>query len=116
MGLYEIDGVRVKNTPDSLRWEPPRFLGFDGDGAPSYAPNWTARLGFARTSIVQLQHWHAAMDGASHTIRLPHPITGRFTDFSGVYVRLPESTFSSRDTKNVSATGVDIAITGITLS
>lgn len=113
---WEIDDVRVKNFPDSVRWEAPRFLGYGGEGAPSYAPNWKLHLGFARTSVVQLQHWYAAMDGETHTLRAPHPITGRFTDFTDVYIRLPESNFNTRDSNNVAAAGVDIIVTNISLS
>lgn len=107
----ELDGIAVKNTPDSLRWEPPRFLGEDGEGVPTYGPYWRCHLAFSRTSRVQLQHWYDAMDGETHTIRLPHPITGRYTTFTGVYVRHPESMLNTRDLSQPAAAGVDFTIT-----
>ena len=116
MGYFEIDGVPVKNTPDNIQWEPPTFLGEDGDGAPSYAPYWSCRLSFSLTSIVQLQHWSDAMDGDTHTIRLPHPISGVWTDFTSVYIRYPSVNLSTRDLNRVSGAGVDLMLTHISVT
>lgn len=114
--MIELDGVRVMNTPDTIRWEPPVFLGHDGDGAPSYGPYWKCHLGFGRTTVIQLQHWNDAMDGETHTVRLPHPITGQHTEFTGVYVQLPEANFNSTDVNRISAAGVDFTITHLDVS
>lgn len=116
MEQIELDGRAVKNTPTSVRWRPPNFLGGDGDGAPSYAPFWTVEIGFARTSRIQLQHWYEAMDGDTHTIRLAHPVTGVWTDFTSVYVRLPEVQMTTIDARRPSASGVDFVITHVSVS
>lgn len=116
MSRCELDGVVVKNTPDSIRWEPPTLLGINGTGEPVYAPYWSATISFARTSVVQLQHWYDAMDGDTHTVRLPHPITGRWTEFSSVYIRLPGENLNTRDVARPSSAGVDFRITRVSVS
>jgi len=80
--LYvELDGGISRMQPQSVNWEPPDALGTDGLGAPVYGPYWTCNLGFSYLTLAEFDLWHDAVDGAIHTVRLPHPITGAMADF-----------------------------------
>jgi len=112
----ELDGRRVRVAPQDYSWEPPSFLGDDGDGAPSYAPFWSFRLSFSLTQRAQLEQWYDAMDGDTHTVRLPHPITQQWTDFADVFIRLPALTGTIIDPNRPAATGIDFMVTRVDIS
>lgn len=111
--------------PQSVNWQPPSTLGNDGLGAPVYGPYWSCSLGFSYLTLAEYDHWHDAVDGDTHTVRLPHPITGRMTSFTAyvahVTPRLRTDVRTARragetdvdETCRAATTGADITLTRI---
>jgi len=108
--LYiELDGGITRMQPQSINWEPPAGMGNDGQGAPVYGPYWSCSLGFSYLTLTEYDRWHAAVDGDAHTVTLPHPITGRMTDFTSVYVAhvTPRLVTNVQNARRAGETGVD---------
>ena len=120
--LYiELDGATggiTRMQPQSINWQPPSGLGNDGQGAPVYGPYWSCSLGFSYLTLVEYDRWHSAVDGATHTVRLPHPITGAMTDFTSVYVShvTPRLRVDVHGVCRAGTTGADIMLTRITVT
>ena len=113
--LYvELDGGIDRMQPQDNNWEPPSYMGDDGLGAPVYGPFWACKLAFSYLTLTQFNRWFAAVDGAMHTVRLPHPVTGAMTDFT-CYVHYVVSRMRT-DVNGIctgAVTGADITLTRI---
>ena len=117
MLFIELDGGTTKMQPQSINWDPPSGLGQDGQGAPVYGPYWTCSLGFSHLTTAEFDRWHDAVDGATHTLTLPHPITGEMTDFTA-YVSMvtPRMKRNVQGICTAAVAGADITLTRIAVS
>ncbi|MBU0846599.1 hypothetical protein KKH23_05365 [Patescibacteria group bacterium] len=116
--LYiELDGGITRMQPQSINWEPPSGLGNDGQGAPVYGPYWSCSLGFSYLTLVEYERWHDAVDGAMHTVRLPHPTTGAMTNYTA-YVAFvtPRLRTDVSGVCRAGTTGADIGLSRITVT
>jgi len=113
--IIELDGGIVRMQPDTINWTPPRELGLDSQGAPVYAPYWQCTLGFSRLTKVEFDRWFNAVDGTTHTVRMPHPITGEMTDFT-CYVWHVAPRLNTRNKCIAAVSGADIQLTRITVT
>jgi len=113
--LYiELDGGISRMQPQSVNWEPPGNMGQDGLGAPVYGPYWTCNLGFSYLTKDEFDQWFHAVDGATHTVRLPHPTTGAMTDYT-CYIQhvTPRMRTDVNGICTGAVTGADITLTRI---
>ena len=116
--LYiELDGGITRMQPQSINWEPPSGLGSDGQGAPVYGPYWSCNLGFSYLTLVEYDRWHDAVDGDTHTVRLPHPTTGAMTNYTAYVAHVtPRQAINVQGVCRAATTGADIQITRITVT
>jgi len=116
--LYiELDGGITRMQPQSVNWEPPSGMGNDGQGAPVYGPYWSCNLGFSYLTLTEYERWHDAVDGDTHTVRLPHPTTGVMTNYTA-YVAFvtPRLRTDVQGVCRAGTTGADIGLTRITVT
>ena len=116
--LYiELDGGITRMQPQSINWEPPAGMGNDGQGAPVYGPYWSCSLGFSRLAATEYDRWRDAVDGLTHTVRLPHPTTGIMTNYTAYIAFVtPRQVTNVQGVCRAGTTGADIQITRITVT
>ena len=114
MLLIQLDGGISEMQPQSINWENPGNLGQDGQGAPVYGPYWSCSLGFSYITTAEFDRWHDAVDGDTHTVRLPHPITGTMTNYT-CYVShvTPRMRTDVQGPCRAAITGADVMLTRI---
>ena len=108
-----IDGVILAMQPDSIDWQR-RIFGTTGLGQPVHSPYYTCILGFSRTTVVELEEWHRIL-GEFITIHLPHPKTGKMTEYTDVVVRAIEERMNIMNNDST-LSGVDITLVRIDAS
>jgi len=108
-----LDSVVVEEQPVSANWSNPKFLGYDGLGAPVYGPYRKCSLGFDRLTTAEYHQWWAASeDGELHQVRLPHPKSGMSTEYE-CYIAQFSPRMNLRGDCEGAAQGVDIALSRI---
>jgi len=111
----EINGKPAAMTPRSLNWTENAIVAKDGHGAPIFAPYWSASLSIELPTdlgSLTFNEWAQIRDSTTQTFKLPHPITGVLSTFTGVYV---DSAVGRMDTSGDCAvmTGFDIVLSRI---
>ena len=88
-GRYEIDGSLFVENP-IIKSYSRDTLGIRGDGTPALSPVWTLEFEYSTLLVASgsqtdyiYNNWQA---GGEHAVKIPHPLTGQLTTFSGVNI------------------------------
>lgn len=84
---FKIDTVTMPLDPAEVEWEPREVLERAHSGAPLRNARRIVRLDFGEMTTTDFNTLMTYDDGATHTLRIPHPTTGTYTDYAGAYFR-----------------------------
>ena len=84
---FQIDAVVQPRDPVSVVWEPKEIVGRAHSGAPIFNIKRRAALQFDDLPFADFNTIAAYDNGATHTVRIPHPTTGAYTSYAGAYIR-----------------------------
>lgn len=112
-----LNKVVTEMQPTNVNWSDPPILGESGEGMPLRGPYYSCTLSFARVQRVLLQRWRDAQTSGTpvSSIWLPHPDTGKITEFTDVYIHAIRQRQNTRSSRGY-VQGVDIKIERIEVS
>lgn len=112
-----LNGVVTMMQPRSVNWSDPEILGVSGEGIPIRSPYFKCSLGFPQITLPMYKRWREVQTSGTtvSSIWLPHPDTGRITEFNDVVIGSISVRQDSRGRRAMSA-GVDIEIIRVEVS
>lgn len=84
----EIDSTNPGRQPTNFAWSPPVEIGTDHNGAPIWSLYRTCQLSWQYMELTDFDNWTGYVDGAAHSVTIPHPFTNSPTTYNNVYVHL----------------------------
>lgn len=85
---FKIDTVTMPLDPYRVEPEPKEVIDRAHSGKPVRDAYRTFRLFFDDMTTANFTTLIGYDDGAAHTLTIPHPVTGVYTNYAGAYFRL----------------------------